>query len=139
MSHNFQDKLFKNTTLSEYHAVVQPRVQGTFNLHQALKDWPLDFFVMLSSTAGMIGNRGQAPYAATTGYLDAFSAYRNRQGLPATTLDLGMIQGVGYVAERAEQLSSVLDEYVGVEGVGEDEFLALLGAAIQGKVGQESA
>lgn len=87
----------------------------------------------------MIGNRGQASYAATTGFLDAFASFRNRRGLPATTLDLGMIQGVGYVAERAEQLSSVLDEYVGVEGVREDEFLSLLGAAVSGLVQSDSA
>ena len=87
----------------------------------------------------MVGNRGQASYAATTGYLDAFSAYCNRQGRPATTLDLGVIQGVGYVAERGGRLLSVMDDYLGVEVVREGEFLALLGAAIQGKIGQEGA
>ena len=42
---------------------IRPKVNGSWNLHQYLpKD--LDFFVMLSSSAGIAGARGQGNYAA---------------------------------------------------------------------------
>ncbi len=42
---------------------------------------PLDFFIVISSAAGIVGNRGQAAYAAANTFLDAFAQYRTRLGL----------------------------------------------------------
>lgn len=86
-------------TVQDYQAVVQPKFQGTWNLHTHLPH-DLDFFVMLSSISGVIGNASQAAYAAGSSFIDAFAAHRNALGLPAVALDLGVIGGVGYLAER---------------------------------------
>ena len=59
--------------------VLAPKVTGTFNLDQASSDVQLDFFVLLSSVAGAVGNVGQADYAAANGFMDQFAAHRNRQ------------------------------------------------------------
>ena len=61
-----QDVLFENATFSDWDSVVQPKFSGAWNLHTALlpQPRPLDFFIMLSSISGLIGNRGQAAYAA---------------------------------------------------------------------------
>ena len=59
---------------------------------------------MLSSICRIIGNRGQSNYAAGNVYQDTLAHYRLRRGLPATTLDLGSIMSVGFIAENKENV-----------------------------------
>ena len=86
---------------------------------------------MLSSSSGVTGIRGQANYAAGNTFQDALAAYRVSQGLPAVALDVGMIFGVGYVAENPEIIESLKAN--GFIGIYEDEFLAMIQAAVTGK------
>lgn len=88
-------------TAEDYNTVLRPKYAGTWNLHNYLpKD--LDFFVMLSSISGVIGNATQSAYAAGSAFMDSFAAYRNTLGLPAVSLDLGTVTSVGYLAENKE-------------------------------------
>ena len=121
-------------TFADYDAVVRAKVQSARNFHNALANQTLDFFVLLSSVAGIVGNRGQAAYAAANTFLDAFAAYRRHHGLRATSLDLAAIEGVGYLAENPIKQSQVLKNLSG-STLSEPELLALVEAAIQGKVG----
>lgn len=92
-------------TLNDYHSAIHAKVQGTWNLHHAsleLQKHPLDFFTMLSSISGILGNMGQSNYAAANTFLDAFASYRQSMGLRANTVDLGLIEDVGYVAEQED-------------------------------------
>lgn len=114
-------------TSVDYAAAIKPKVHGTWNLHNLLpKD--MDFFVMLSSTSGIIGNASQANYAAGSTFLDAFADYRRGLGLPAVTIDLGVILGAGYVAEN-QDLASKLDRQ-GFEGTTTEELMQLIVIAI---------
>lgn len=114
-------------TLADYEAAIRPKVQGTWNLHNQLPQ-ELDFFLMLSSTSGIIGNPSQAAYAAASTFLDAFANYRNALGLAAATLDLGVILDVGYVAENKDLAKNL--ERQGFEGTSENELMALIEIAI---------
>lgn len=127
-----RDILFENMAYDDWTAVVKPKVQGTWNLHQALSQSPLDFFIALSSVAGAVGNRGQAAYAAANVFLDAFCQYRKANGQPATSLDLTAVTGVGYLADNKEREAEVLRN-LGGETLVEKEVMALLGAAILGE------
>ncbi len=69
---------------------------------------PLDFFTMLSSISGIVGQKSQANYAAANVFLDSFSAYRRGLGLAACSVDLGVIEDVGYISKR-EALAKRLD------------------------------
>jgi acyl carrier protein len=89
-------------TLDDYHTAIHAKLHGTWNLHRVSQEQqqPLDFFTLLSSISGIVGNKGQANYSAGNTFLDAFADYRNSLGLHANSVDLGLIQDVGYVAEQ---------------------------------------
>jgi len=89
-------------TASDYHTTLSNKVTGTWNLHNASLDLkkPLSFFTLLSSISGVIGQKGQANYSAANTFLDAFASYRLGKGLVAHSVDLGVIEDVGYVAEQ---------------------------------------
>ena len=53
----------------------------------------LDWFLSLSSSASLIGDQGQAAYAAADGWLDAFTAYARARGIPAQSLNWGVRTG----------------------------------------------
>ncbi|KAK0724065.1 KR domain-containing protein [Lasiosphaeris hirsuta] len=91
----------------------------------------LDYFVVLSSVAGILGSRGQGAYAAANTSLDSFVQYRVRNGLPGTSLDLTAVAGAGYLAENAAQEEDIIRNF-GNETVSEQEVLALLSAAVRG-------
>ncbi|GLI79916.1 putative PKS/NRPS-like protein biosynthetic cluster [Penicillium ochrochloron] len=96
-----KDVHIERMTAEDYNTVLRPKFAGTWNLHNYLPA-DLDFFVMLSSISGVIGNATQSAYAAGSTFMDSFAAYRNTLGLPAVSLDLGTVTSVGYLAENKE-------------------------------------
>ena len=125
-------------TLSDYQQATRPKVAGTRNLHKLLSSASLDFFILLSSCAGLIGNRGQGNYASACTFQDAFARYRTSLGLPTRSLDLGMIESAGYVSENLDSLRFLTAQ--GFTPVKLNEFLALLNYAISRPVdGVESS
>lgn len=120
---------------NDWDAVVQPKVAGAWNFHNALlaTKTPLDFFVALSSVSGDVGNRGQAAYAAANTFLNAFVQYRLALGLAASSIDLSAVSNVGYLADNAERQAEVAAN-LGGETVDEAEVLALLAAGISGRI-----
>lgn len=96
-------------TFEQWQAALLPKVQGTLNLHRAFleQDRPLDFFFLFSSLFGLIGQPGQANYAAGNSFLDAFVQYRHSLGLAASVLDIGVVEDVGYVSNNTSVLESL--------------------------------
>jgi len=86
--------------LQDYNDVMRPKVDGIWNLHNRLSKVDLDFFIMLSSVVGIAGDPSQAAYVSASVFQDAFADFRNRQGLPAVTLDLGVVVDIGIIAEK---------------------------------------
>ncbi|OJD32113.1 polyketide synthase [Diplodia corticola] len=126
-----QDVLFENMSVVDYRAAIHPKVQATRNLHDMLpKD--LDFFICLSSTGGIVGSRGQGNYNAGNTYQDAISHHRHSLGLAATSINLGVVLGVGITAERGEILSYL--KTGAMIGIHEHEVLAVIQAAMAGRL-----
>jgi acyl transferase domain-containing protein/NADPH:quinone reductase-like Zn-dependent oxidoreductase/acyl carrier protein len=69
--------------------VWHPKVTGLVNLHEAARDHVLDWFVVFSSMSAMLGNAGQANYAAAGAWVDAFARWRHGQGLPTLSVNWG--------------------------------------------------
>jgi acyl carrier protein len=120
-------------TYEEYTTVIESKVRGAWNFHNALKSNSLDFFVAISSAAGAVGNRGQAAYSAANTFLNAFVQYRIKLGLAASSIDLTAVSDAGYLAENAEAAAEV-SRNLGSDTICEAEVLALLGAAIDGQL-----
>ena len=99
-------------THHDYHTVIHAKVAGTWNIHRVAQQdqkQPLEFFTMLSSLSGVVGNKGQANYAAANTFLDAFASYRQTLGLHANTIALGVIEDVGYLAEQGGAFEARFD------------------------------
>ena len=115
-------------TVDKFKAAVIPKVDGVQALHNTLKGQNLDFFVVTSSISAIVGQPGQANYAAANSFLDSFAWQRNLKGLPASSLVLPMVLGVGVVAEN-----DFLEEQItrrGMYGIAEREMLRGFEAAM---------
>ncbi|MFE5475614.1 SDR family NAD(P)-dependent oxidoreductase [Nocardia sp. NPDC056541] len=84
------DAVFSSQTPGHVERALLPKVDATWNLHEATRDLPLDAFVMYSSVAGVLGSPGQANYAAANAFLDGLAHHRQRLGLPATAMAWGV-------------------------------------------------
>ena len=107
-------------------------MQGTWNLHHSLRgyDSKLDFFVTTSSITGTIGQATESNYSAANSFLDAFAHYRRSLRLPGTSVALGAIKGVGYLAEHPEAESILRKQ--GFHSMDEEELLQVMDLAISG-------
>lgn len=93
---------------AHYDAVVDPKIDGSLNLHTLLPS-AMDFFVMFSSLASIAPSFGQANYATGNTYLDSLARYRTSIDEKAVSLAFAMVIDAGFVAEHhglAGQLSA---------------------------------
>ena len=138
------ESLFTSMTHLQWSTVLGPKVQGTWNIHRAIsgKEQDLDFFLMTSSLSGSVVSPTEGNYCAANCFLDYFAAYRRSLGLPATSLGLGQINGVGYLYEHPD-IEQMLARR-GVTDLTEDDMLLFIDMALhsrnsQGSVGQTDA
>ncbi|KAF3077641.1 Compactin diketide synthase mokB [Trichoderma lentiforme] len=96
-----QDAVFQSSmTFEQWNLTMRSKAQTSWNLHRFLpKD--LDFFIMLSSIAGVIGQMASANYSGGCTYQDALVRYRLAHGQSALSLDIGWMRNVGIVAENS--------------------------------------
>jgi amino acid adenylation domain-containing protein/thioester reductase-like protein len=123
-----QDAPLEKMGYTQWQRCLDPKVRGTFNLHKATKDIALDFFVCFSSVSAILGSKGQANYAAANTYMDALCRYRRSIGLAGTTMNVGMIVGIGAVSEDAKLQATM--ERIGYDAVNEQELFAQIEAAV---------
>jgi acyl transferase domain-containing protein/D-arabinose 1-dehydrogenase-like Zn-dependent alcohol dehydrogenase/acyl carrier protein len=71
--------------------VLSAKVAGAYALDRHTAARELDFFIVCSSAAALLGNAGQAGYAAANAFLDGFVHWRRGRGRPALSLDWGSV------------------------------------------------
>ncbi|WP_265593233.1 type I polyketide synthase [Verrucomicrobium sp. BvORR034] len=88
-------------------SVLTPKSYGGWLLHEQTTGMDLDCFLMFSSVSSVFGNPAQANYAAANAFLDSLAHHRRALGLPALTVNWGVLGGEGYVA-RNEKVAEFL-------------------------------
>jgi polyketide synthase 12/myxalamid-type polyketide synthase MxaB len=96
-----------------FDAVLRPKVAGAWALHRYACRADLDFFVLYSSIASVLGAPGQVNHAAANAFLDALAHDRRRTGLPALSIDWGVWSGIG-AAVRSGMTDKALRDGIGL-------------------------
>ncbi|OQE20435.1 hypothetical protein PENSTE_c013G03650 [Penicillium steckii] len=122
------DRSFAELKANDFHDVWGPKVKGTKNLDEVFHDRQLDFFIMFSSLASIVGNRGQSNYVAANMFMTTISEQRRMRGLAASVIHIGMVLGVGYVSSTGIY-ESTLRQY-NYMPIAEPEFLDMFSEAI---------
>ena len=89
------DGALTNQTWEKFEEVLWPKMLGAWHLHRATEDRELDLFVLYSSVAGVMGNRGQSNHAAANAFLDQLAAHRRSLWTSRTVDCLGGVVGAG--------------------------------------------
>lgn len=125
-----RDGLFESMSYENWVEATRPKIDGSWNLHETMpKD--LDFFVMLSSISGIMGNRGQSNYCAGNTYQDALAHHRQSLGLTAHTIDLGAVSGMGWLKENKESLAQATTMVAGL-AISKEQCFQLIKSAMTG-------
>ena len=90
-----EDGLLSRQTPDQFARVLAPKSAGAWNLHQLTLRQPLDFFVMYSSAAALLGSPGQANHMAANAFLDGLARLRRAAGLPAVSIGWGAWSEIG--------------------------------------------
>ena len=94
------DATLANLTAAQLEHVLAPKIDGARHLDAATAGDPLDLFVMFSSAAALVGNPGQAAYAAGNAFLDALAVARLRRGRPGLSVQWGPFTELGLAARE---------------------------------------
>ena len=137
-------------TLSNYYQALNPKIRGSRNLHELFQQSSeqLDFFVMLSSLGGLLGNASQSNYSAGNTFQDALAHHRAAYGLPALTIDVAMVVDVGWVAQNqgvvsrgiletardihVKDLTNLIEHHIRGGSTGPDKAAAQVAVGIEG-------
>jgi NADPH:quinone reductase-like Zn-dependent oxidoreductase/acyl carrier protein/nucleoside-diphosphate-sugar epimerase len=109
--------------------VIGPKALGAWLLHEETRELPLDCFVMFSSVSSIFGNPAQGNYGAANAFLDSLAHHRRGLGLPALTINWGVLGGEGYVA-RNERVGEFLAKQ-GTSELSPGEVIAILESSLQ--------
>ncbi|MDQ3193413.1 MAG: beta-ketoacyl reductase, partial [Bacteroidota bacterium] len=69
-------------------------------LHELTKKMKLDFFVMYSSVASLLGSAGQANHSAANAFLDSLAHFRRNKDLPGLSINWGVWSEIGSAAAK---------------------------------------
>jgi len=108
---SIDDALLQQQDFAKYQAVAAPKILGAWNLQQYVEQLSLklDFFVSFSSVVSLLGNVGQANYAAANAFLDLLAYYQRVKGINACTINWGSWAQIGLAAKMGDTNQVQLD------------------------------
>ncbi|MCX5205414.1 type I polyketide synthase [Streptomyces sp. NBC_00237] len=123
------DGVLESLTPARLATVLRPKADAAWNLHELTKDLPLARFVLFSSAAAVLGQPGQANYAAANAFLDALAHHRAALGLPALSLAWGPWEDGDGMAARTRRAAGLRGGLV--RPVSPEQGLAMFDAALE--------
>jgi len=124
------DGLLEGLTPERLSAVLRPKIDAAWNLHQLTRTAGLAAFVTYSSAAGVFGSPGQAAYAAANAALDALIAQRRQLGLPGASLAWGLWEQRSALTAGLAGADQRRMARGGVSGLSDAQGTALFDAAL---------
>ena len=109
---------------------LRPKVEGSAHLDALFCNKDLDFFILFSSLASIVGNIGQANYAAANTFMTSLAASRRKRGLAASSIDIGALAGIGYITASPGQVAVVNKDKGGYMWISERDFHTAIAEAI---------
>ncbi|WNI26937.1 SDR family NAD(P)-dependent oxidoreductase [Streptomyces sp. ITFR-16] len=117
-------------TVERVDAVLRPKVDAAWYLHELTRDLDLSAFVMFSSAGGLVLAAGQGNYAAANVFLDALAVRRHAEGLPASSMAFGLWAVDTGMASHLAEADLERMRRAGTPALSEAEGLALFDAAL---------
>ncbi|KAF4902544.1 Highly reducing polyketide synthase alt5 [Colletotrichum fructicola] len=122
------DSTFANMTFENWQKATAPKIQGSWNLHNLQRFMTegssssendvedLDFFILLSSVSGVIGNSAQGNYCAGNTFEDVLAHHRRANGMAAVSLNIGLVSDSNHFGTGTMSSFKNIDEYLRVFG-----------------------
>ncbi|KAA8649567.1 hypothetical protein EYZ11_005806 [Aspergillus tanneri] len=125
-----RDGPFANLSLEDVLQVFAPKIEGSLILDELYRDTDLDFFLLMGSMSGPVGNFHQSAYAAATEFMAALVHQRRLRGQVGSIIHPAQIRGVGYLANMDPQLTGALTDRMGPLILSERDLLELVAEGI---------
>jgi acyl transferase domain-containing protein/NADPH:quinone reductase-like Zn-dependent oxidoreductase len=107
---------------------LRAKMDGAWALHLGTRHQPLDFFILYSSVASVLGSSGQGNHCAANAFMDALAFHRRADGLPATSISWGAWSEIGAAADRQVDRSVTA---VGLRVIAPDAGLGMLDSVMR--------
>jgi NADP-dependent 3-hydroxy acid dehydrogenase YdfG len=124
------DGVVSSLTPDRVDAVMRPKADAAWHLHQLTRHLDLDAFVLFSSAAATLGSAGQGNYAAGNAFMDGLASYRRASGLPASSLAWGLWADASAMTGHLGDNSQARAASAGLAALSAAEGLALLDLAV---------
>jgi acyl transferase domain-containing protein/acyl-CoA synthetase (AMP-forming)/AMP-acid ligase II/acyl carrier protein len=107
-----------------------PKAVGSWLLHTYFKDKPLDFFILFSSGASVLGSPFLGSYAAANAFLDALAHHRHSMGVHALSINWGFWSEAGMAARQLREYNRHLAPH-GMKSITNKQGLEMLGRLLR--------
>ncbi|KAI1635697.1 hybrid PKS-NRPS PsoA [Biscogniauxia mediterranea] len=125
-----RDHPFDSMSFEDLEAVFRPKVIGTQNLDKLFYSTPLDFFIIFSSVASIVGKPAQSSYNAANLFMSTLAAQRRKRGLAASAMHFGMLVGLGFIHGQADSTVEARFRQDDMPALPEPDFHAIFSQAI---------
>ncbi|MEV6979606.1 SDR family NAD(P)-dependent oxidoreductase, partial [Kitasatospora sp. NPDC093806] len=124
------DAVIASLTPDQVAAVLRPKVDAAWHLHELTREADLDAFVLFSSSAAVLGGPGQGNYAAANAFLDALAGRRRAEGLPGLSIAWGLWAQASGMTGHLDATDLTRLRRSGVSPLSDADGVALFSAAL---------
>ncbi|WP_151483658.1 type I polyketide synthase [Streptomyces albicerus] len=124
------DGVIESLSPEQMRHVMRPKLDAAWHLHELTSRMDLSAFVLFSSAAGLLGNAGQANYAAANAAVDALAAQRQAAGLPTLSLAWGLWSDSTGMTGELDEADLARMERTGIGAISSHQGLELFDQAL---------